>query len=217
MSISIVLADDHLISREGLRSLLDRQEEFSVVAEAEDGKQAVSLVQELRPDVLIIDISMPVLNGIEATRQIAKLEPRTKVIILSMHSEKKYVSEALKAGASGYIVKVGNFRELTYAIKAVLDGHTYLSPRVTGMLVEEHVNPSSSRESSAFAALSSRETEVLQLLVEGKNAKEIADEVHLSVKTVETHRRNAMNKLGVNNLADLIKLAIREGITTLES
>jgi two-component system, NarL family, response regulator NreC len=217
MTISIVLADDHHISREGLRSLLESQDDLTVVAEAEDGRTAVSLVEQHKPDILILDISMPVLNGIEATRQVVRNSPGTRVIVLSMHSEKKYVSEALKAGASGYVIKVGNFRELAYAIQSVVDGHTYLSPRVTGLLVDGYMNPSKAEGKSSFSALSSREMEVLQHLVEGRNAKEIADALFLSVKTVETHRRNAMNKLGVHNLAELIKYAIREGLTTLDT
>jgi two-component system, NarL family, response regulator NreC len=215
MSIRILLADDHHIFREGLRSMFERAPDMEVVAEAQDGRQAVRLAKDLGPDVIILDIAMPELNGIEATRLIIAENPAANIIALSMHSSRKYLSEILKAGAKGYLLKDSPFDELQRAIRAIMAGETYLSPKVTGIVVQGYVNPSKQEEESVFSILSSREREVLQLLAEGYTSKEIADRLYLSAKTVDVHRKNIMDKLGVHNLAELIRMAIREGVTSV--
>ena len=215
MSIRIILADDHKIMREGLRSLIEKQPDMEVVAEAADGRTAVQLAQQLQPDVVIMDIAMPDLNGIQATRQIMDKLRHVKVIALSMHTRKRFVVEMFKAGATGYLLKNCAFDELEHAIRTVVADQTYVSPGIAGSMVEDYVNRWSATESSAFTILSDREAEVLQLLAEGKSTKEIASHLGLSVKTIETHRRRIMDKLDIDNLAELIKYAVREGLTTL--
>ena len=215
MSIRIILADDHRIIREGLRSLIEKQPDMEVVAEAADGRTAVQLAQQLQPDVVIMDIAMPDLNGIQATRQITGELRHMKVIALSMHIRKRFVAEMFKAGATGYLLKNCAFEELEHAIRTVVANQTYVSPGIAGSMVEDYVNRWSATESSVFSVLSDRETEVLQLLAEGKSTKEIASHLGLSVKTLETHRRRIMDKLDIDNLAELIKYAVREELTTL--
>jgi len=217
MSIRILLADDHKITREGLRSLLDNQQDMEVVAEAEDGRTAVSLVREVVPSVVIMDVSMPDLNGVEATRQIIAQFPDVKIIALSMHSDTLFVTEMLKSGASGYLLKDCAFEELAAAIRVVVAGKTYLSPSVSGVVVDDYLHRLSKADFSDSEILTDREREVLQLLAEGKSTKQIALKLHISVKTVETHRRQMMNKLDIHTVAELTKYAIRKGLTSLEA
>jgi two-component system, NarL family, response regulator NreC len=216
MSVRLILADDHKIMREGLRALLARQKEIEVIAEAESGRGVVELCAQLHPDVVVIDISMPDLNGIDATRQIVRDDPHVKVIALSMHSDKKYVKEMLSAGACGYLLKDAAFEELGTAIVSVLKNKTYLSPQITDTVVKDYVGENAPSGSVASTALSVREREVLQLLAEGKATREIAATLYVSVKTVETHRKQIMDKLGLNSIAELTKYAIREGLTSIE-
>jgi two-component system response regulator NreC len=217
MSITILLADDHKITREGLRSLLDKQDGMEVVAEAEDGRTTVSLVRELLPDVVIMDVSMPDLNGMEATRQITGELPNVKIIALSMHSDELFVTEMLKSGASGYLLKDCAFEELERAIRAVVVGQTYLSPCISGVVVNGYLHGLSEADFSSSEVLTDREREVLQLMAEGKSTKQIALKLHISVKTVETHRRQIMDKLDIHSVAELTKYAIRKGLTSLET
>jgi DNA-binding NarL/FixJ family response regulator len=216
MSIKILLTDDHAIIRQGLRSLLEKQPDIEVVAEAEDGRQAFELVRKLLPDIVVMDVSMPNLNGIEATRHIHREFPAVKVIALSMHSNRRFVGDMLKAGAAGYILKEGLFDELVQAIHAIENGDIYLSPRVTGVVVDDYVNRLSRTGDSLLATLTSREREVLQLVAEGKSTKQIASDLHVSIKTIEANRRQIMDKLDIHSIAELTKYAIREGLTTLE-
>ena len=213
----IILADDHRIVREGLKSLLVAEPDMQVVGEADDGRKALELVDESPADVVVMDVGMPNLNGIEATRRIAADHPRTRVIALSMHSDRRFVSEMLKAGASGYLLKDGAFEELVGAIRTVAAGRTYLSPRVADVVVDDYLKRMPKGEASAYASLSAREREVLQLLAEGKATKEAAAILHVSVKTVETHRRQIMMKLDLYSVAELTKYAIREGLTSVEA
>jgi two-component system response regulator NreC len=216
MGIRIILADDHKIIRDGLRSLIDKDPGMEVIAEAEDGRTAVRLALNLVPDVVVMDIAMPALNGIEAASQIIAALPKAKVIALSMHADKRYVVEMLKAGASGYLLKDSAFEELAHAIKTVLEGRTYLSPLVTEILIDDYLHLSQQADQSVFTILSSREREVLQLLAEGNSTAQIAERLHVSIKTVETHRQHIMNKLNLHSVAELTKYAIREGLTSLQ-
>jgi DNA-binding NarL/FixJ family response regulator len=215
MSIRIILADDHKIVRDGLRSLLENQQDIEVVAEAEDGRTTVKQAQKFSPDVIIMDISMHDLNGIEATRQIIARSPGVKVLALSMHSDKRFVTGMLRAGASGYLLKESAFRELVNAIRVVASNQTYLSPRIAGMVTEDYVHHLSATDSSVRSTLTAREREVLQLLAEGKSTKQMAAHLHVSVKTIETHRQKIMDKLDIYSVAELTKYAIREGLTSL--
>jgi two-component system response regulator NreC len=216
MSVRIILADDHKIMREGLRALLAKQKEIEVIAEADSGRGVIELCSQLHPDVVVIDISMPDLNGIDAARQITREAPDIKVIALSMHSDKKYVKEMLAAGASGYLLKDAAFEELGMAIATVLKNKTYLSPQITDTVVKDYVNENVPRDSIASTALSPREREVLQLIAEGKSTRDIAAKLYVSVKTIETHRKQIMAKLGLNSIAEITKYAIREGLTSVE-
>lgn len=215
MSLKVLLADDHKIVRDGFRTLLAKNSGVVVVGEAEDGRTTVQLAKKTAPDIVIMDVAMPDLNGIEATRQIVAECPGVKVIAVSMHSDRRYVSEMLKAGASAYLSKDYAFDELETAIRAVKANKIYLSPDISGVVVESYVRQTPKPEPSAFSLLSDREREVLQLLAEGKTAKEIADQLHVSIKTVETHRTNIMTKLNIHRIAELTKYAIREGLTPL--
>jgi DNA-binding NarL/FixJ family response regulator len=214
MSIAILLADDNRMMREGLRALLERQSDMRVVAEADDGRAAVKLTRKHKPSVAVLDLSMPGLNGIEAARQIAEARLGTKTIILSVHSERRFVTEALRAGATGYILKDCAFDELAHAIRTTAANQTYLSPAVARTVVEDYLGRSPRRQrSSAFTVLTDRERQVLQLLAEGRSAKQIATDLGVSIKTVETHRANIMRKLDKHSIAELTKYAIREGLT----
>ena len=215
MSIRILLADDHAIVRQGLSSLIEKQSDMEVVAGAEDGRRAFGLVRELVPDIVIMDISMPNLNGVEATSEIVREFPKVKVIALSIHSNRPFVADMLKAGASGYVLKECLFDELVEAIRVVAGGGTYLSPRISGVIVDDYVRRLSAADDSPLAALTTREREVLQLLAEGKTVKRIALELYVSTKAIEANRRRIMLKLGIDNIAELTKYAIREGLTSL--
>lgn len=217
MKTRILLADDHRIMRDGLKSLLNEQDDMEVVAEADNGRRAIELAAEHGPDVVVMDIGMPELNGIEATRRIVLDSPGTKVIALSMHSDRRFMSEILKAGASGYLLKDAAFEELAGAIRTVISQKMYLSPRIADVVVENYVRHLPLTEPSVFAALTPREREVLQLLAEGKATKQAAACLHVSIKTVETHRRQIMTKLDIHSVAELTKYAIREGLTTVEA
>jgi DNA-binding NarL/FixJ family response regulator len=216
MSTRILIADDHRIMREGLRALLGKQDAFVVVGEAEDGRKAVEMAARLRPDVVIMDLTMPGLNGIEATRQIVAADSGMKVIALSIHSDHRFVRQMFEAGAMGYLLKEGAFEELARAIRIVADGKAFVSPGIAGVLIDDLVHRTGGRETPAgVRALSSREKEVLQLLAEGKSTKEIAAILRVGAKTVETHRRQIMLKLQLDSVAELTKYAIREGLTSL--
>ena len=216
MPTKVLLVDDHAIIRQGLSSLLEKQPDIEVVGGVEDGRQAVDSVRQLAPDIVIMDISMPNLNGIDATRKIAEETDNVKIIALSIHSSRQFVAEMLKAGASGYILKDCLFDELMEAIKTVLSGGIYLSPKITGVVIDDYVQRLSKQSQPNGPVLSEREREVLQLLAEGKSTKEIALSLHVSAKTIESNRRNIMDKLRINSVAELTKYAIREGITPLE-
>ncbi len=217
MRIKILLADDHKIVRDGLRSLLEKQPDMEVVADVADGRTAVKLTQELVPDIVIMDISMPDLNGIEAARHIVAHSSRVKILMLSMHSDGRFVKEVFKVGASGYLLKDCAFDELANAIHTVAADQIYLSPRITHVVLNDYLSKLPMAESSVFSVLTAREREVLQLMAEGKTTKEIAYSLDLSVKTVEAHRQKIMDKSNIHSVAELTKYAIREGLTSLES
>jgi len=217
MKTRIVLVDDHRVFREGLRALLSNAADMEVIGEAENGLTAIQLVSELQPDVVIMDIRMPELNGIEATREIKARVPAVKVIALSMHSDKRFVSGMFGAGASGYLPKACAFEEVVAAVRAVVQNRYYTSPKISDTVIGEYVRQLAQAASSADTSLSTREREVLQLLAEGHNTKEVARRLHISGGTVDTHRSHVMNKLGIDNLADLVKYALREGLTTLDA
>ncbi len=211
-TLKVVIADDHVIVRDGLRSLLERQPDMEVVAEADNGRIALKLVKELSPDVVIMDIGMRELNGIDATRQIVKMSPGVKVLALSMYSDKRFIKGMLKAGASGYMLKDSAFKELIAAIRVIVVNKIYISPSVASIITEDYLKQSPESDGSTRSLLSSRELEVLQLLVEGMSTKQIASNLRLSIKTIESHRSRIMKKIDVNNIADLTRYAIREGI-----
>lgn len=215
MSIKVLLVDDHQIMLQGLRALLEKQPDMEVVAEAGEGRTALRLARDLSPDIIILDVAMPDLNGIETARTIVSDMAGTKIIALSMHSDRRFVVEMLKAGASGYLLKDCALEDLVRAIRVVMANQTYLSPEVAGTVVEEYVRKSPAGDASAFSILTPREREVLQLLAEGLSTKKVAARLHVSVKTVETHRQHIMEKLSAGSMADLIKYAVREGITSL--
>ncbi len=217
MNIKIILADDHSIVRDGIRSLLEKEPGLIVVGEAENGRQAVQQALTLHPDIVIMDIAMPDLNGIEATRQLVAQCPGMKIIALSMHADKRFVAEMLQAGVSGYLQKNCAFKNLVTAIRTVMAGEVYLTPAITGIVVEGFKGRLPAVETPTDArVLSPKEREVLQLLAEGGSTKEIADRLKVSVKTVDTHRQHIMDKLGLRSIAELTKYAIREGLTTID-
>jgi len=216
MTTRLLLADDHQIMREGLKSMLAKEPGLKVVAEAENGYQTLEMAREHRPDVIIMDVAMPDMNGIETTRALLAENLASRIIGLSMHSDHHFVTEMLKAGASGYILKQSAFEELVSAIAAVMAGKTFLSSSIVDVVVQNYVHQLSESDSPAYSQLTNRERQVLQLLAEGRSTKDIAYALNLSVKTVETHRSKIMNKLGIQSLAGLIKFAIREGLTSLE-
>jgi two-component system response regulator NreC len=211
--IRIVLADDHVVMRNGLRLLLERQQNFQVLAEATDGREAVGICEKLRPDVLVLDIAMPNLNGIEAARQVAAKLPRTAIVILSMHADESYVLRALKAGARAYLLKDSAEADLINAIRAVNDGKAFFSPAISKMLVDDYMRRLEQRGvEDSYELLTTREREILQLLAEGKANKEVAIILNLSLYTVETHRGNILQKLNLHSVPELILYAVRKGV-----
>ena len=215
MTTKIIIVDDHKILREGLRTLIEKQQDMEVVAEAEDGRAAVQLVRELQPDVVVMDITMPGMNGIEATRQIVKAFPGVKVVALSMHTDPQFISEMLKAGVSGYVLKHEAMESLVHAINCIKEQKLFLSPRVEKALkVSTSCIPRAA--ATVFTILTEREREVLQLLTEGKATKEIASLLFVGIKTIETHRMQIMKKLDIHSVAELTKYAIREGLTSID-
>lgn len=214
--MKILIADDHSIVREGLKSLIDKQKSMQVIGEAEDGQMAIDLTRELSPDIVIMDVSMPNLNGIEATREILRNKPDTKIIILSMYTDKHIVKESLEAGAKGYILKSNLLEELLKAIKTVKANELYLSPRITGIVIEDYLNLKANDQTKKQIKLTSRERHIIQLIAEGKSIKEISRIIKISPKTADSNRRVIMNKLNIYNTAELTKYAIREGLTSLD-
>lgn len=215
MATRILLVDDHALVREGLRALLTSDAETEVIGEASTGREALELARNLDPDVILMDVGMPDLNGFEATRQMKSTAPGARVIALSTHSDKRYVLAMLEAGARGYIVKSAAGEELVRAIETVNRNQIYLSPAIAGVVVDSYLGREYPEEGIGAALLGSREREVLQLLAEGKSSPEIAAVMHISVSTVETHRRNIMRKLDLHSVAELTKFAVREGLTQL--
>jgi DNA-binding NarL/FixJ family response regulator len=208
---TIVVADDHKIVREGLVKLLEEREDFTVIGEASDGEEAVQMVLERQPDVVIMDIWMPRLGGIDATRRIGKKGSSAKILVLSMHESRTYVEEVLRAGASGYIVKNSSPSDLIQAIDAVCSGASYLSPAITQQVVDAIARPGDSSP-SGVSILTDREREVLQLIAEGLSSKEIASMLGVSLKTVDSHRSNLMEKLDIHKVSGLVRFAIRAGL-----
>ena len=216
MSIKIVIADDHKIIRDGICSLLEKHPYMEVVAEVDNGREAVEVTRQLAPDVVIMDISMPGLNGIEATRKITEYNPDIKVIGLSMHADVEYVSGLLKAGASGYILKECAFGEIVQAINAVVRNKYYICPEVAYVVIEGLKGKHVTQERDDTSLLTEREREILQLIAEGNSSKEIAANLNLSIKTVASHRQNIMDKLNCHDVVKLTKYAIRKGITSVD-
>ena len=212
MTTRVLLADDHKILRQGLQTLLQNEPDIEVVGQADNGRGAIELAKELRPDVVIMDVAMPDVGGVGATRELVNAVPTAKVVALSMHSDRRFVTGMLSAGASGYLLKDSAFEELALSIRAVMRGELYLSAGITGVVVDELVGPRLAKE----PLLSTRETEVLRLLAAGKSTADMARELGVSVKTIETHRRKIMHKLGLHSVAELTKYAVREGLTSLD-
>jgi two-component system, NarL family, response regulator NreC len=209
----IVIADDHALMRTGLRHVLEENKAFQIVGEASDGREAVTLVERERPDVVVLDIGMPNLNGIEAARQISASVPNTAIVVLSMHSDESYVLRALKAGARAYILKQSAEADLVSAVKAVVLRRTFFSPAVSQMLLDDYIRQMRERDvEDSYDLLTTREREVLQLIAEGKSNKDIANLLNLSLYTVETHRSNMMEKLNLHTVPELILYAVRKGV-----
>jgi DNA-binding NarL/FixJ family response regulator len=213
---TIVLADDHHVVRQGLRSLLEAEPDFSVVGEASDGLETAQLVERLQPDVLVLDLMMPGLNGLEVTRQVGQRSPQTHVVILSMHANEAYVLEALQAGAAAYVVKESTSAELVRAVREAVAGRRYLSPPLSERAIEAYMQKAESAALDPYETLTAREREVLHLAAEGHNTAEIADRLFISRRTVETHRANLMRKLGLRSQTDLIRYALQRGILPME-
>lgn len=212
-TVRIVLADDHTVVRKGLRLLLESVAQFQVVGDAADGRQAVALADEHRPDVVVMDIAMPLLNGIEAARQISAKLPQTAIVFLSMHSDEAYVIKALKVGARAYLLKDSAENDLINAVKAVSEGKSFFSPAVSKVLAEDYMRQMQEHGvDDSFELLTTREREILQLFAEGKSNKEVANLLNLSLYTVETHRGNIFQKLNLHSTADLILYAVRKGV-----
>jgi two-component system response regulator NreC len=215
--ITVILAEDHTIVRKGIRSLLDNEVDIEVIGEAENGREAIEKVEQLSPDIILMDSTMPILNGLEATRQIGKRFPEVKVLVLTMHTNEEYIFQFLQVGASGYLVKQSAPNELVAAIHAVFQGDYYLSPSISKTVIEEYVRQAKAAGSEdSYETLTDREREVLQLITEGYSNREVAEQLHISVKTVGVHRINLMHKLNIHNMTELTKYAIRKGIISLD-
>ncbi len=213
MTIRILLADDHIVMRDGLRALLEKQPDMTVVAEAADGRECVRLAEEQTPDVVVMDIAMPNMNGIEATRRIIGERPRCAVVILSMHQDESYILRAMKAGAKGYLLKDSVRADLLEAIRAVAQGRSFLTRKIGRMLQEDYVRQLENRGlDDTYDRLTDREREILQLIAEGRTAKEVAQVLNISPTTVETHRTHIQEKLGVHSVPELVLYAVRKGI-----
>jgi DNA-binding NarL/FixJ family response regulator len=218
--MNIAIIDDHKIVRQGLRALLEKESDMIVVAEAEDGREAVLIAKERNPDVMLMDIALPILNGIEATRRIKAEFPKIEILALSMHSNKRYVTELLNAGGNGYLLKDCAAEELVLAIRTIVGGEIYLSPPIASMIVEKYVRTSGSQNGEyqvthTIDLLSSREREILQSISEGQSTKQIAFDLGLSIKTIDSHKKQIMDKLKIYSVAELTKYAVREGITSI--
>jgi DNA-binding NarL/FixJ family response regulator len=215
--IKVVLADDHIVVRKGLCSLLNGEVDLRVIGEAGDGREALAAVQKLHPDVLVVDVSMPLLNGLEVTRQLNKLCPEVRVVVLTMHSTEEHVLQALRAGALGYVLKQAAPEELVLAIRAAFRGEPFLSPSVSARVIERCVEQAGGEgETDRYDRLTEREREVLQLVVEGRANREIAELLRLSVKTVENHKAHLREKLDIRTTAELVQYAIRKGLVSVE-
>jgi two-component system NarL family response regulator len=217
VTIRLLLVDDHELMRQGLRAILDREDDVEVIGEATNGRMAVDLARQLAPDIVVMDVAMKDMNGIEATRQIRAECPSVKVMALSSHSDSRYVNAILEAGACGYVLKANAFDDLRRALEAARQGKSYLCPDVTQSVIGGSSRGPDSPASSAGTSLSPREREVLQLLAEGQSSPEIGKRLFVATTTVETHRRNIMRKLDIHSVADLTKYAIREGLTSVDS
>ena len=213
MPIRVLIADDHAVVAEGLRHLVEAEKDIEVVACVGDGREAVQQSRDLQPDVVLMDLSMPELNGADATRAILERDPRCRVIVLSMYSQREYVRRALKAGAAGYVVKRSAAKEVVEAIRAVHAGQRYLSPKVADVVLEDYTDE---KQDDPLSRLSAREREVLQLLAEGRTGAQIAERLALSQKTVETYRARLVEKLGIRDLAGLVRFAIQKGLVSLD-
>lgn len=216
MAIRVVLVDDHVLIRAGLKALLHSLANIQVVGEASDGHEAVDVVEKLEPDVVIMDIAMANLNGLEAASRVTKQWPKVKVIILSMHANEEYVGQALDVGATGYLLKGAEPAELELALKAVVRGETYLSPSISKQLVQDYLSHRKEKPGSTVE-LTARQREVLQLIAEGCSTKDIANKLGLSVKTVDTHRTELMRRLDIHDVAGLVRYAIRRGLVSTEA
>lgn len=214
--LRILIADDHKLFRDGLRTLLEQQPGLSVVGEAADGRALLELVATQKPNLVVLDVSMPGLNGLEAARRIHAQDPAIRIAMLSMHADRRYVLESLKAGAAAYLLKDDGFAELVRAIPRIMAGQVVLAARISDQVVQDYLALAGRDAGSAFSALSPREREVLQLIAEGRSTKEIAAAQAVSVKTVETRRKQIMDKLDLHSVAELTKYAIREGLTSLD-
>jgi DNA-binding NarL/FixJ family response regulator len=216
-TVTVFLADDHAVVRDGLRSLLEAEKDIQVIGDASNGRDAVHRVAEDQPDIAILDIAMPELNGIDATRQISEICPATRTIILSMHSNPEHIFRALHAGARGYLLKESAGAEVVHAVRAVHDGHRYLSQAISEIVLDDYVRQREAAEGiGPLAHLTPREREIVQLVVEGRSSAEIAESLCLSAKTVDTYRSRAMQKLQIHDLPSLVKFAIQHGLTSLE-
>ena len=213
---TVLIADDHSIVRQGLRALIDGDKDFQLVGEADNGLEAVRLVENLKPNLLIVDLMMPGLNGLEVARQTKEISPVTRIVVLSMYSDEAYVLEALRKGATGYVLKDAQSTDLLKALHAVAGGHHYLSPPLSERAIEVYARKAGSATLDLFETLTKREREVLQLAAEGLSQNEIAQRLAISPRTSETHRANLMRKLGLQNQTDLVRFAIRRGIVPLE-
>jgi two-component system response regulator NreC len=217
MAVTILLADDHHVMRQGLRMLLEAQEDFRVVAEAGDGLEAVKLVERLKPHVLIVDLMMPGINGLEVARQVSHHSPQTRIIVLSMYGNEPYVLEALRNGAVGYVLKDANAAELLRAVHEVIAGRRYLSPPLSEHAIEAYLQKAQDAVLDLYETLTTREREVLQLAAEGRTNADIAAVLYVSPRTVETHRAHLMHKLGLHTQADLIRYALKRGILPMDA
>ena len=215
--IKVLIADDHTILRQGIKALLDNQAGIEVIGEAKDGREALTLIEDLLPDVILMDIAMPGLNGLEATRRIKKKFPKIKVLVLTMYTNEEYVFQILKAGANGYLVKETAFQDLISAIRAVYRDEAFMSPSISKKVINRYTQRVRDTNDTTGDMLTTREREILQLIAEGSSSKKIAEALFISPKTVETHRTHIMDKLNIHNRTDLVKYAIRTGIVDIDS